>query len=105
MNKEQPKEISNHDDSCFKMTKERASGNDIIETQRTIIVPQKNGTEKKTVVKYQIETLRQGQEIQITMTKASWAKENILRQKEYKLKRSTTFLITYQERMKIHRPA
>ena len=54
MNKEQPKEISNNDDSCFKMTKERASGYDIIETQRTIIVPQKNGTEKKTVVKYQM---------------------------------------------------
>ena len=53
LNKEHPKEISNHDGSCFKMT-ERASGSDIIETQRTIIVPQKNGTDKKTVVKYQM---------------------------------------------------
>ena len=53
LNKEHQKEISNHDDSCFKMT-ERASGSDIIETQRTIIVTQKNGTDKKTVVKYQM---------------------------------------------------
>ena len=33
---------------------ERPSGSDIIETQRTILVPQKNGTGKKTVVKYQM---------------------------------------------------
>ena len=46
LNKEHQKEISNHDDSCFKMT-ERASGRDIIETQRTILVPQKDGTDKK----------------------------------------------------------
>ena len=41
---------------------ERASGSDIIETQRTIIVPQKNGTDKKTVVKYQMAKIRQGQD-------------------------------------------
>ena len=51
----QSKYISeNHNDRCFKMTKDTVAGSDIIETQRTIIVPQRNGTEKKTVVKYQM---------------------------------------------------
>ena len=51
----QSKYISeNHSDRCFKMTKDTVAGSDIIETQRTIIVPQRNGTEKKTVVKYQM---------------------------------------------------
>ena len=55
MNKEQVKEVAeNHDESCFKITKDRTSGSDIIETKRTIIVPQRNGTERKTVVKYQL---------------------------------------------------
>ena len=54
MNKEQLKEITNHNASCFEMTKERECEGDIFETQRTILVPQKNGTEKKKVVKYQM---------------------------------------------------
>ena len=55
MNKEELKEkTKNHDDHCFQVTKDRTSGCDIIETKRTIIVPQRNGTEKKTVVKYQL---------------------------------------------------
>ena len=41
MNKEQLKEITNHNASCFEMTKERECEGDIFETQRTILVPQK----------------------------------------------------------------
>ena len=41
----------NVDDTYFKMIKNQ---NDIIETQRTIIVSQKDGTEKKKVLKYQL---------------------------------------------------
>ena len=36
------------------MIKNQNSTDDIIETQRTIIVPQKDGTEKKAVIKYQL---------------------------------------------------
>ena len=36
------------------MTTTQNSSDDIIETQRTIIVPQKDGTEKKSVVKYHL---------------------------------------------------
>ena len=42
----------NHDENCFKMIKSGASGEEIIETQRTI-VSQQNGIEKKIVKNYQ----------------------------------------------------
>ena len=50
------KKRSNHDEdgTYFKMIKNQNSTDDIIETQRTIIVPQKDGTEKKAVIKYQL---------------------------------------------------
>ena len=44
----------NEDGTYFKMIKNQNSTDDIIETQRTIIVPQKDGTEKKTVIRYQL---------------------------------------------------
>ena len=44
--------IVNHDENCFKMIKSGASGEEIIETQRTII-SQQNGIEKKIVKNYQ----------------------------------------------------
>ena len=44
----------NEDGGYFKMTTTQNSSGDIIETQRTIIVPQKDGTEKKSVVKYHL---------------------------------------------------
>ena len=44
--------IVNHDENCFKMIKSGASGEEIIETQRTI-VSQQNGIEKKIVKNYQ----------------------------------------------------
>ena len=82
MNKEQLKEITNHNASCFEMTKERECEGDIFETQRTILVPQKNGTEKKKVVKNQMANITTR-----TRQDSERAKENILRQKDYKLKR------------------
>ena len=42
------------DGAYFKMTTTQNSSDDIIETQRTIIVPQKDGTEMKRVVKYHL---------------------------------------------------
>ena len=42
----------NHDENCFKMIKGGASGEEIIEIQRTI-VSQQNGIEKKIVKNYQ----------------------------------------------------
>ena len=47
----------NEDGTYFKMIKNQNSTDDIIETQRTIIVPQKDGTEKKTVIRYQLALL------------------------------------------------
>ena len=44
----------NVDDTYFKMIKNQNTADDIIETQRTIIVSQKDGTEKKKVLKYQL---------------------------------------------------
>ena len=44
--------LVNHDENCFKMIKGGASGEEIIETQRTI-VSQQNGIEKKIVKNYQ----------------------------------------------------
>ena len=44
--------IVNHDENCFKMIKGGASGEEIIETQRTIVT-QQNGIEKKIVKNYQ----------------------------------------------------
>ena len=44
--------IVNHDENCFKMIKGGASGEEIIETQRTIVSHQ-NGIEKKIVKNYQ----------------------------------------------------
>ena len=104
MNKEQLKEITNHNASCFEMTKERECEGDIFETQRTILVPQKNGTEKKKVVKYQMANIT-------TMTrttsenddKSELGKRKQAEAEKNKLKRLPTFLITCQERMKIHR--
>ena len=47
------KRASNEDEdgAYFKMTTTQYSSDDILETQRTIIVPQKDGTEMKSVVK------------------------------------------------------
>ena len=104
MNKEQLKEITNHNASCFEMTKERECEGDIFETQRTILVPQKNGTEKKKVVKYQMANITtRTRTTSENDDKSELGKKNMLRQKENKLKRLPTFLITCQERMKIHR--
>ena len=44
----------NVDDTYFKMIKNQNTADDIIETQRTIIVSQKDSTEKKKVLKYQL---------------------------------------------------
>ena len=44
----------NVDDTYFKMIKNQNTADDLIETQRTIIVSQKDGTEKKKVLKYQL---------------------------------------------------
>ena len=46
------------DGAYFKMNTTQNSSDDIIETQRTIIVPQKDGTEKKSVVKYSSHLIR-----------------------------------------------